>query len=219
MKDIYLISGLGADERLFGRLELEGYTLHYVKWIAPQDRESWESYAHRLSAQITGAAPVIIGMSMGGMMAVEIAKQVPVEKIILISSAKTKNEIPPYFRWLRVITVHRWLPYGLLRLLGVLSSSWLFGTRTPGERRLLKAIVEDTDERFFRWAWERVAGWQNETVPANLVHIHGNRDHMLPLRYVQADYIIERGTHFMVVHDAKEISRILISQLAIVNSQ
>lgn len=213
MKDIYLISGLGADERLFRRLELDGYTLHQVKWIAPLTGESWESYARRLSAAITTPAPVIIGMSMGGMMAVEIAKQMPVGKVILISSAKTKQEIPPYFKWLRVIKVHRWLPYGLLRFVGKLTGPWLFGTRNPEESRLLKEIIEDIDETFFRWAWDRVSRWQNQIIPANTVHIHGNRDRMLPLRYVKADRLIGGGTHFMVVHDAKEISRIIKEEL------
>lgn len=211
MKDIYFISGLGADERLFRQLKLgDGCRPRYVKWIPPAKQESWESYAKRLSEQITTPDPVIIGMSMGGMMAIEISKLIHTGQVILISSAKTGLEIPPYFKILRWTRVHRWLPYGLLKFFGVLLGGWLFGTRGIAEKELLKSIIQDTDETFFRWAWEKVIRWQNEFIPPAISHIHGDRDYMLPLRYIRRpDQVIKGGTHFMVVHDADEVSALL----------
>lgn len=213
MQDVYFISGLGADDRLFQYLDLSSIRPHFIQWITPVKNETWESYAGRLLNQIKIVDPVLVGMSMGGMMAVEISKLIPVRKIILISSAKTKHEIPPYFRFLKIIRGHAWLPYKVLKRLGLIFGGWLFGTTCKAEDHLLKELIHDTDEIFFRWAWQRVATWKNEFVPGNLFHIHGNRDHMLPIRFIKADKVITRGTHLMVVNKAEEISLLLHKQL------
>lgn len=209
MQDVYFISGLGADQRLFQYLELKNIRPHFIHWIAPIKEESWESYAGRLTSQIKTPDPILIGMSMGGMMAIEISKLIPVRKLILLSSAKTRHEIPPYFRLLRIFKGHEWLSYKLLTQLGLIFGGWLFGTTCKAEDRLLKEIIHDTDETFFRWAWQRVVTWKNEFVPENIFHIHGNRDHMLPIRFINADKMISGGTHLMVVNKAEEISLML----------
>jgi hypothetical protein len=36
LKDIYFISGLGADRRVFQRLKVEGYQPVYVNWLEPE---------------------------------------------------------------------------------------------------------------------------------------------------------------------------------------
>lgn len=209
MQDVYFISGLGADQRLFQYLTLKNIRPHFIHWITPERNESWESYATRLLPQIKTPNPVIVGMSMGGMMAVEINKLIPVKQTILISSAKTKHEIPPYFRLLRVLKGHEWLPFRLLKKLGLIFGGWLFGTTCKADQRLLKEITLDVDETFFRWAWQRVASWKNEFIPQPIMHLHGNHDHMLPIMFVKPDITIQGGTHLMVVNKADEISAIL----------
>ncbi len=209
MKDVYFISGLGADQRLLQYLNIPGISAHYIHWITPKKNESWSSYASRLLEQIDKPRPILIGVSMGGMMAIEINKLIPVERTILISSSKTYHEIPFYFRFLKIFKAHRWLSYKLLTRLGLFAGDWLFGTRSRAESRLLKEIIHDIDETFFRWAWHRVALWKNEYIPDNVTHIHGNRDHMLPIWFIRADHIIEGGTHLMVLNQAEELSQLL----------
>lgn len=216
MQDVYFISGLGADLRLFQYLSLADVRPHFIRWITPEKNESWEHYAQRLTTQIKTPDPILIGMSMGGMMAVEIAKILPVRKVILISSAKTAREIPPYFKLLRILKGHEWISYRLLTWLGLTFGGWLFGTTCKADKQLLSEIIHDTDETFFRWAWQRVVTWKNKTVPAGLLHLHGSGDHMLPLQFIKADIIIRNGTHLMVVNRADEISGHL--RRALVNS-
>lgn len=50
-------------------------------------------YAKRLSLQITDEQPILIGLSFGGMMAMELAKIIKVQKIVLLASAKSANEL------------------------------------------------------------------------------------------------------------------------------
>ena len=99
MKTIYCISGLGADERAFSRLKPEGYTITCLPWLTPLPNETISEYAVRMSKGITTEKPVLMGLSFGGMMSLEIAKLLPVEKLILISSIKSNKELP---RWMKV---------------------------------------------------------------------------------------------------------------------
>ena len=107
MHTLYFVPGLGADERLFSKLKLDGFEKRCIKWIPPLKNESLPGYAERLSAQINaGESFSLIGVSFGGMIAVEMSQFLNPKHLILISSAKTCYEIPgsmKLFRYLPVI--------------------------------------------------------------------------------------------------------------------
>ncbi len=209
MQDIYCISGLGADERIFQNLRISGYVLRHVRWIQPDPEDTWESYARRLLEQIPDPHPVLLGMSMGGMMAVELSKIRPARQLILISSAKTWKELPFYYRWLRWVPVHRWFPYPWLIRMGLWLGPWLFGPFGSSDHALLRDIVRQTDPVFFRWAWTQIFRWRNGIVPAPVFHIHGSRDHMLPIAFVKPDLVIRGGTHLMILRKAEELAPVI----------
>lgn len=209
LKDIYFVSGLGADERVFRLLKFEGYQPVHLRWVDPERGETMEHYAQRLATQITSSDPVLVGLSFGGMVAVEIAKQIPVERVILISSAKTAAEIPPYFKLFRWFPIHRIFPFKTLLWAGYWIAYWFFSLETIDERKLLKAILWDTDAHFLKWALHRVVTWRNETVPEHLYHIHGTSDRIFPISYVEADYVLEPGGHFMIINKAGQISTLI----------
>lgn len=200
MKEIFLISGLGADRRVFEFLDLSGYNLNYVDWIPSQLNESIEHYAQRLLEQIPVENPILIGVSFGGMMAVEIGKLIKTEKIILISSIQTKDELPGYLNlvarskvdWLIPTPPPRWILF------------YLFGVKGKYEKELLAGIVRDTDPTFFKWALNKIFSWKNGVDLPNLIRIHGTDDRIFPNR--KADYLIPHGGHFMIVTKAAEVS-------------
>lgn len=207
MNTYYLFSGLGADHRAFGALEFPGETKH-VHWIPPLPDEPMEGYAKRLAGQITAPSPILVGLSFGGMMATEVARYVSTERLILISSAKGRDELPPYYQWMGGLRLHRLMPDSQVRKANRMLY-WLFGAKTPAERNLLAAILHDTDPGFFRWAVTSIGNWRSQAPPANTVHIHGTADRILPFRYVSADHAIPGGTHFMAVNRAKEINKLI----------
>ncbi len=211
-KSLYLFSGLGADKRIFQRLDLSGYSVNYIEWIAPLEGETIEHYAARLLCQITSQKPTLIGLSFGGMMAVEIAKLIETEKVILISSIKSGNEVPFYYRWMGHAGFHKRIPSGLLKNTNFLTN-WLFGTVSPFDQKLLKEIMGDTNPAFFSWAVNQVVLWKNKTLPKNLVHIHGTGDRILPIRFTEYDIVVKKGGHFMTLNRSDEINQILRLQL------
>jgi pimeloyl-ACP methyl ester carboxylesterase len=116
VKNIYCISGLGADEKVFSHLDLSGYRLCGINWLPPGKNESLPSYAMRMRAEIPEADPVILGLSFGGMLGIEMAKQATLSKLILVSAPKTFHEIP---RWMRVcgsLRLHKIIPLRSTRL-------------------------------------------------------------------------------------------------------
>ncbi len=209
LKDLYFVSGLGADKRVFRLLKIEGYQPVYIRWLDPERGESIEAYAKRLTEQIKSDKPILVGLSFGGMISVEMAKHIEIEKVILISSVKDRFEIPPYFRAFRWFPVHRVFPFKSLLWAGYGIADWFFSIADSDEKKLLKAILVDTDAQFIKWALHKVVTWKNETISENLYHIHGMSDRIFPIRFVQSDIAVEHGGHFMIMNQAAQISNIL----------
>ncbi|MBM0742268.1 alpha/beta hydrolase [Phormidium sp. CLA17] len=209
LKDVYFMSGLGTDERVFRLLKCEGYRPVHIHWLQPERGEAMQAYAKRLTAQIHADRPIIVGLSFGGMMAVEIAKQIETEKVILISSTKTACEVPPYFRMFRWFPIHRVFPFKSLLWVEYWIAYWFFSLSTVDERQMLKAILRDIDPHFLKWSLHQVVTWKNNVIPENLQHIHGSSDRIFLMRFLKDVIRLEKGGHLMVVNQAAEISTLL----------
>ena len=51
--------------------------------------------------------------------------------------------------------------------------------------------------------------WKRETYSQNIIHIHGDLDKTIPARNVAFDYLIEDGSHMMVLTRGDLISELL----------
>ena len=211
-KELFILSGLGADERVFEKLDLSGYTLNHIKWITPTQSEPIAHYATRLINQIPTKKPILIGLSFGGIMAIEIAKQIDTERLILISSAKVRKEIPFYFRLAGKLKLHKMIPVKFLKSSNLISH-WFFGIKSQYDKKLFKQILLDSDPNFLKWAIDKVPTWKNQVVPKNAFHIHGTNDKILPLTFINANLSVENGGHLMILNKSEELSKILRTYL------
>ncbi|MFT2010176.1 alpha/beta hydrolase [Pontibacter sp. 13R65] len=209
-RKIYFISGLGADWRMFQFLELpQDLPYEHVEWIAPLSvQESLQQYAQRLKAQITASQPILIGLSFGGLMAIELAKLLQPYKLIIISSLATSAALPWYYRLLGNLKLQRYVPLKLLQSFLPLAP-FFFGAHSPAEKKLLREVILDINELYLRWSLEKLLTWRHEKPLPNLYQIHGTADKVLPLRRRPGMYIVEGGEHLMVMRRASEISKIL----------
>lgn len=208
MKKVYFISGLGADKRAFSFLDLSFCEPVYIEWIKPLPKESLKDYALRLKDQITDPHPVVIGVSFGGMLATEIAKSDPSAKAIIIASNKTKNEFPKIFLAGKYIPAYKWVPPALLKKATLIRNKF-FGPKGEKQKQIFKEILNDADTDFSKWAIYSILHWDNAEIPANLTHIHGTSDRLLPYRLVKADFAIKGGSHLMVMNQHDDISALL----------
>lgn len=210
---IYFISGLAADHTVFKYIELPpGYTPVYVHWITPLKNESLEHYALRLAQKIDATKPfALVGLSFGGMLAVEIAKHLKPVYTILISSIPSHRHLPPYYRvggWLRLQKV---LPISFIKYGAVLKR--FFTTESLEDKRMLKAMIRTSDVHLIRWALQAVLSWKNTSVPENYIHIHGTRDGILPHRFTKPTHPVHGGGHLLILTRAREVNQVLFEVL------
>ena len=208
MKNLYVFSGLGADKRVFNYLDFSKYNTTFIDWITPFEKETIEAYAKRLTAQITSEKPILIGLSFGGIIAVELGKIIETEKIILIASAKNKTEIPFYYRFAGLLKLHKLIPTKLMKKSNFFSF-WLFGITNEDNKKLLTAILKDTNENFLKWAIDKIVNWENTTILENIKHIHGTADRILPIQFTKSDVQIIDGGHFMTIDKFEELNSVL----------
>ena len=208
MKKVYFISGLGADSRSFGFLNLSFCEPQYIEWLKPDATDTLASYAEKLFRVINDEEATIVGLSFGGMLATEIAKNHPKTKVIIVASSKTYKEIPAYLRFWRHVPIYR-LHSNKMKSYGGNVVYKIIGTKGKEQRKIQEEILRDSDPAFTKWAIHSILTWTNETVPPNVVHIHGTADRLLPYRYVKADYTIANGQHVMIMDEAEEVSALL----------
>lgn len=210
---IYILSGLGADERVFDQLEFSSLEPVFVDWIEPFENESLESYAKRISTAITCENPLILGISFGGMLAVEISKIRSVKQLFLIATAKTFLELPNVYRIFGRLGALILIPVSLLKRTTVLTH-YFFGTKTKKDKLLLKSILEDTDAKFLKWALKAIVGWRNKTIPTSFIHLHGSKDKIIPIKRIQFSTKIEGGGHLMTLDKSEELNEHLNSEIS-----
>jgi pimeloyl-ACP methyl ester carboxylesterase len=213
---VYFISGLGADRKAFQKLKLPcEIQVRHIEWIEPKKNESLADYCSRLSTFIDGSEDfIIVGLSFGGMVAIEIAKVLKPKQVILISSISTRKELPFIYKLIGYSGLHLLVPSFLFKKPNVFVY-WFFGAKTEGEKRLFKHFLYTSSPFFLKWAIDKIFCWKNEQRPNNIYHIHGTEDRVLPVRRTKADVKVEGGRHFMVYSKADTVSRILNERLAI----
>lgn len=205
MKKVYILSGLGADERVFRHLDLQDWEVTFITWIPPYKHETITAYALRISEQVKHQHSVLIGLSFGGIVATELAKHIAVEKLILISSMKTKAEIPALYRMAGKLYLQRMIPYHFLKKDHLLNR-WLFGVIKKNDRELFERILADTDIDFLKWAVDVIVTWKNTQLHPQIYHIHGTRDKLLPYKNTHNAIAIANGGHLMVLDKARQVS-------------
>ena len=214
---MYCISGLGADHHIFDGLNVPGVSWSHLSWLMPEGDESLADYASRMKmgmrTGIADTAPVLLGVSFGGMMAIEIAKQCPGATVIIVSSIRHRRQLPLPLKMTRHLGVGKWklgkwkLPTNS-RLLAPFQDYFL-GVETQQDSRLVREYRGNVDPHYLQWSIQHIAGWQNEWQPNPLYHIHGSKDKIFPLNLVEPTHIVRGGGHLMIHNRAGEISRIL----------
>jgi hypothetical protein len=210
---IYLIPGLGVDQRLFMNLDLPGHEVQYLHWIAPEKNESLQQYALRLAKQIDASQPFALGgVSYGGMCAVEIAKVLKPQKLILISSAKGYGELPWTIKLWRYFPLHRLFGDKFYITMGLFFHR-LFGIKGREQKKLFGEMLRSMPRGYFMPACNNIINWRNRSCE-DVLHVHGTGDLILPIWNVKNPVRIEGGSHVMVLNNAKEVSEAIMKYIS-----
>lgn len=209
MTKVFLIAGLGADTRVYNNIELQGVEVIPVDWLDPNLNDTLATYAQKLIHQYNiSNNSVVIGNSLGGMIAIEIAKQISLKKVILISSIKTIAEAPWYFKLFKALPVYRLVPGNFFNNMGA-ALRLIFGNMSAQDLWLFKDMLQKSSPKFMKWAMKAVLQWDNTIVPPNVYHIVGDKDLVFSYKKIKDAVVIKGGTHIMIFDKAKEINKLL----------
>lgn len=211
---VYFISGLGADERMFQKLMLPAHwNIRHLAWLPPQHKEPLAAYSKRMAQSInTSEEFVLVGLSFGGMIAVEMSRLVSPKLIVLLSSVSTRRELPSSFKWLGKLQINKLVPSFLFNRIYPFTY-WFAGVKKREDKRALRDVITGTSPRLFKWSVNKILNWKNEIRPNHLVHIHGTADRIFPIGKTKADIKVAGGGHLMVYTMPEEISPILIEAI------
>lgn len=206
---VYCISGLGADERVFENLSLPGCSVYPLPWLAPVKNEPIGDYAQRMASSVRHPNPVLMGLSFGGIMAIELARHIKTRRLWLLSTVKRRCELPGYMRFGNHLPLHRVvLRLNPHRWLGPLEN-YNLSVETKEEATMVADFRRSVSPDYIRWAINAIITWSADEVPSNAYHIHGGRDRIFPVHLARPDVVIADAGHFMVHNRAEAVSALL----------
>ncbi|MEM6763343.1 MAG: alpha/beta hydrolase [Bacteroidota bacterium] len=205
---IYTISGMGMNEQLFRRLKLP-YPVIHLPWMEPLKGETLRAYSERLGKDVPTDKPVIlIGLSFGGVVALEMAEWLNPEKVVLISTIKVRKERPLFFRIMEYIPLYL---FQNKKIQDATIGLWgpFFGINTKADIRRVKGFFCDLSPNYYRWAIRQMVNLRRSKWKAKVLHIHGTRDKVFPAKYIEEAQFIEEAGHAMIIREHTHITQLI----------
>ena len=201
MTHVYFMPGMAANPSIFEYIQLpdDQYTIHWLKWKIPYKNECMHSYITRMLEDVIHPHPVLIGVSFGGVIVQEMAKLIPVKRLILVSTVKSKHELPARMKMARKTGLYKILPTSLAGRIGDLENLPV-GEFTKKRAHLYKQYLSVSDKEYLDWAIEQMVCWDQEEPLKGTIHIHGDKDVVFPIKNIENCIILEGGTHIMIIN-------------------
>ena len=212
MIHVYFVPGLADRRELFNPLHLpeEIFTMHVIDWLIPEKGESMQSYAKRMAVSVTEPNAVLVGVSFGGVVAQEMSEFLQLKKLIIISSVKSRKELPRRLKVARTTRVYKLIPTRLVLSANDLTK-FSIGSRSKKRLQLYQEFLHVRNKRYLDWAIKNMVCWERKTPAKEVVHIHGDGDIIFPIKNIEECLIIEGGTHIMLLNKGKKVSEKLVA--------
>ena len=175
------------------------FETHALDWFVPEKGMSLIDYAERMCDKITEPNPVLLGVSFGAMLVQEMAKIIPTRKVIVVSSVKSKHELPKRMIFAKYTKVHKLLPTGLVNNVELLAK-YAFGETVTKRLHLYEKYLSIRDKYYIDWSIDQIVNWDQEVAPNNVIHIQGDRDAVFPISNIKDCIPVNNGTHTMIIH-------------------
>jgi pimeloyl-ACP methyl ester carboxylesterase len=207
---LYFVPGMAAGSEIFRNIKLpENYEIHILEWLIPEKGEDLQTYAKRMALRVEEKDPILIGVSFGGVVVQEMSKFLNLRKLIIISSVKSRNELPRRMKLASLTKAYKLIPTSL-----VLSAEDLtkfsVGPKSKKRLALYQQYLHVRSKQYLDWALEKMVTWNRMEKNKNIIHIHGEKDMVFPIKYVTDCEVIKGGTHIMILNKGREISQKLL---------
>ena len=200
---VYCMPGMAASPKIFEYIHLpKPYKLHLLSWILPMKEESLSAYAKRMSERVSAVDSVLIGVSFGGVLVQEMAKHIQVRKVIIVSSIKSRNELPLQIKMARTTNAHKLLPTQWINNLDALAL-FAFGKGIQKRLKLYQKYLSERNPDYLDWSIDTLVHWDQEEADASVIHIHGKKDTVFPMKYLSKPFIAIEGGHAAIITSAQ----------------
>ena len=201
---VFLMPGMAANPSIFDNLSLpeNQFQLHKLHWEIPLKNESLSNYALRMTKKIEHEDIVLLGVSFGGILVQEMSKHITLRKLFIVSSVKTKHELPTRFKVLKATKAYKLLPTQLASNLDLLAK-FSFGDTIKKRIDLYKKYLSVNNKYYLDWSIEQVINWEQDKVIPEVIHIHGEKDLVFHYQYISNCITIKNGTHIMIIDKYK----------------
>lgn len=206
---------MGVDSRLFDAQKIAFPHLELPQWIPHRRRESLGDYAARFAHTLNPTDPrplVIGGVSMGGMIALELSRHLTTAAaVILIGSCTSGRAVAPFMR--AIEHVSRPVPSRLISAGKMLAAPFLGQGAVPrADRRQLGQMLSDIPVTFLRWSGRAIMEWPGVDDATTPVHqIHGSYDRVIPAARLSRppDSIVRGGAHVLNLSHPLEVNQFI----------
>lgn len=211
---IHLIPGIGGTADMFRDYRFP-FPVRKLEYPRPPARDCTFGEYAQFFAKRHGIAPgdALVGMSLGGLTACEIAKHLPIRKLVLVSSGTHGEHIHPVLRRLSVLSP--FVPFRLLQRIAV--PVGIFGS----VRRRTLEMFKASDAAFLAWACRQAPCWEGLAEHPDLTQIHGAWDPVFPprLQAGRIHHLIPRAGHITLMRQFREINPLLVELLSPLRSE
>lgn len=177
----------------------------HLHWIENTPNETLQSYAIRMAELIKHENPVLIGLSFGGIVAQEIAALRKVEKLILISTVKSRTELPWYFRLADRGNLINWLPDAVFTKPNILIA-FAFSLTRKQDKALLNSCFEIMSKQHLKWAVKQILNWQGAEYDSSVTSITCANDRIFTANRESGNFIVNGG-HFAIFTKSKAMQK------------
>ncbi|NND63267.1 MAG: alpha/beta hydrolase [Flavobacteriaceae bacterium] len=205
---VYFVPGLAAGKEIFKNINLpeSRYAVHILEWMLPEKAETLDNYARRMAKMVTQPNSVLVGVSFGGVMVQEMSRFLDLRKLIIVSSVKSRNELPLRLKLARKTGAYKLLPTGWALSVKDLTKLAI-GPRSKKRLNLYQEYLSVRDKSYLDWAIKQMVCWDQELPLPEVIHIHGDKDIVFPLKNIQNAQVLEGGTHVMILNKGSRISK------------
>jgi len=206
--------GMAASPKIFEFISLpKPINIHLLSWIPPLKDEPLTDYAIRMCERVTQTNPILLGVSFGGVLVQEMSKYLPGCQVVIVSSIKSKDELPLSMKMAKKTNAHKLLPMQWINNLDNLSL-FVFGEGIQKRLALYQKYLSERNPDYLSWAIDSLVNWDKTEISNNIIHIHGEKDTVFPIKNLSHPFIKIKGGHAAIITQAhwfnKELSKILL---------
>ncbi|TMM53694.1 alpha/beta hydrolase [Maribacter algarum] len=201
---VYFMPGMAANPSIFKHIQLpeDQFEQHLLSWFVPDKNMTLAEYALKMTESISHENIILVGVSFGGMLVQEMARNIKTRKVIVVSSVKHESELPKRMLFAKYTKVHKLLPTGLVNNVELLAK-YAFGETVNKRLELYEEYLSLKDKYYIDWSIDQIVNWKQTYCPDCLVHIHGDKDNVFPIGNIKNCIPVKNGTHTMIIHRAK----------------